>query len=171
MNKRLHGALLTGQFQEKKILTLFQWLAADNSSMDIIIQLFQKNTGGDLILVEEKVWESKKMSSDPGETLALSGGSPTDPKRHQQRQRRQQQRCRPTCGCLMITVAFTLLGTAVINRDLLIFVDVNPDPHFWNAGAIGLHIYWLLGKDRLQRQFDWRHRPSQQRHSSAYVAL
>lgn len=54
------------------------------------------------------------MSSDPGETSALSGGSPTHPKRHQQRQRRQQQRCRPTCGCLMITVAFTLLGTAVI---------------------------------------------------------
>lgn len=55
------------------------------------------------------------MSSDPSETAALSGLETVRLKRHGHRQAsRRRERCRPTFGCLMITVTFTLLGTAVI---------------------------------------------------------
>jgi len=40
-----------------------------------------------------------------------------------------------------------------------------------NGGFVGVHFHWLLGEDRLQRQFHRRHRPAQQRNSSAYLAL
>ncbi|XP_046652487.1 uncharacterized protein LOC124343263 [Daphnia pulicaria] len=99
-----------------------------------------------------------QQSSDPGETDALSGlDSFHHLKRHGLHQRqlsssRRHQRCRPTLGCLMITVAFTLLGTAALSASIFTDYWERIDYNVSSIDAIaqrsnGTHrLTWLFNK-------------------------
>nr|CAH0099045.1 unnamed protein product [Daphnia galeata] len=94
--------------------------------------------------------------SDPGETAALSGLESLHHLKRQRLRERQQsssrQRCRPTLGCLMITVAFTLLGTAALSASIFTDYWERIDYNVSSIDAIaqrhnGTHrLTWLFNK-------------------------
>ncbi|XP_032780676.2 uncharacterized protein LOC116918964 [Daphnia magna] len=93
------------------------------------------------------------MSSDPSETAALSGLETVRLKRHGHRQAsRRRERCRPTFGCLMITVTFTLLGTAALSASIFTDYWERIDYNVSSIDAIarrsnGTHrLTWLFNK-------------------------